>query len=74
MNKPWVGGRASEDREEWMEEVRARCERCCDDKDETSEVQAERIREQRCRGDTLVAWQGRKVQSPSTESFEHEGK
>ena len=28
-----------------MEEVRAHCERCYDDKDETSEVQAQRIRE-----------------------------
>ena len=39
-----VNGRASEDREEWTEEVRAHCGRCYDDKTETPEVQAERIR------------------------------
>ena len=74
VKKLQVDGRASEDREEWMEEVRVHCERCYDDKDDISEVQAERIREQRCRLDTLVAWQGRKVQSPSLLPFEHEGK
>ena len=40
----WVNGKASEDREEWMEEVRAHCERCYDGKDESSKVQGERIR------------------------------
>ena len=60
VKKLWVDGRAGEDREEWMEEVEAHCERCCDDQDKTSQVQAERIREQRCRGDTWAAWQGRK--------------
>ena len=49
-----VAGRSSEDREEWTEEVEAHRERCCDDKDETSEVQAERIR-------SRLAWQGRRV-------------
>ena len=39
----WVNGRASEDRDEWTEEISAHCERCYDDKEETSEVQAERI-------------------------------
>ena len=29
--------------DEWTEEVRAHCERCYDDKEETREVQAERI-------------------------------
>ena len=39
--------KASEDREEWIQEVTALCERCYDDKDETSEVLVERIQEQR---------------------------
>ena len=42
VKKLWVAGRASEDSEEWMEEVKAHCEKWYDDKDETSEVQAER--------------------------------
>ena len=46
FTKLWVNGRASEDRDEWTEEVRAHCENCYDDKMETSEVQAERIRHQ----------------------------
>ena len=45
-----------------MEEVKAHCETCCDNKDETSEVQAGRIRDQRRSGDRLVAWSGRKVE------------
>ena len=61
VEKLWVAGRASEDRQEWAEEVRAHCERCYDDKDETLEVQAERTREQRCRGDSLVAPRGRRA-------------
>ena len=44
ITKLSVNGRDSEDRDEWTEEVRAHCERCYDDKDETLEVQAERIR------------------------------
>ena len=51
VTKLWVNGRATEDRDEWIEEVRAHCEKCSDDKSETLEVQAERIRERRCRGD-----------------------
>ena len=39
-------GRASEDREEWMEEVKGHCERCHDDTDETSQMQEDRIQEQ----------------------------
>ena len=61
ITKLWVNGRASEDRDEWTEEVRAHCERCYDDKEETSEVQAERILSQRRRGDHCVALQGRRV-------------
>ena len=61
VTKLWVNGRASEDGDEWTEEVRAHCERCCDDKEETSEVQAERIRRQRRSGDRRVAHQGRRV-------------
>ena len=61
VKKLRVTGCASEDKEEWMEEVKAHCERCYDDKDENSEVQAERIREQRRGGDCLVTWQGRTV-------------
>ena len=48
--KLWVKGRASEDRDEWTEAVRAHCERCYDDKEETPEVQVERIRRQRISG------------------------
>ena len=29
----WVNGRASDHREEWMEELKAHCERCSDDKE-----------------------------------------
>ena len=39
VKKLWVAGRASQDREEWREEVRAHYERGYDNKDETSEVQ-----------------------------------
>ena len=62
VTKLWVNGRASEDGDEWTEEVRAHCERCNDDKAETSEVQAERIRRQRVSGDRRVALHGRRVQ------------
>ena len=60
--KLWVNGRASEDRDEWAEEVRTHFEKCYDDGIETPEVQAERVRYQRCRGDSLVALQGRQMQ------------
>ena len=60
--KLWINGRVSEDRDEWTEEVRAQCQRCYDDKKETSKVQAERIRDQRSRGDSLAALQDRRVQ------------
>ena len=60
VTKLWVNGRASEDRDEWTEEVRAHCERRYDD-EETSEVQAERIRRQRRSGDRRVAHQGCRV-------------
>ena len=54
VTKLWINGRASEDRDEWTEEVRAHCQKCEDDKTETSEVQAERIRHQRsC---VVTAW------------------
>ena len=42
-------------------ELRKKLGKPGDDKDETSQVQAERIREQRCRGDSLVSCQGRRV-------------
>ena len=61
VTKLWVNGRATEDREEWCEEVRLHCEKCYDDKSETSEKQAERIRVQRCRGDSAVAIHGLRV-------------
>ena len=61
VTKLWVTGRASEDRDEWTEEDRAHCERCCDDKEETLVAQAERIRRQRISGDRRVAPQGRWV-------------
>ena len=62
MTKLWVNGRASEDRDECKEEVRAHCEQCHDDKIETSKVQAERVRYPRGRGDSLIALQGRRIQ------------
>ena len=46
MKRLWINGQASEDREEWMEKVNAHCERCHDDKDETSQMQEDRIQEQ----------------------------
>ena len=58
VTKLWISGRASEDRDEWTEEVRVHCGRCYDDKDETSEVQAEMIRRQRRSGDRCVSHQG----------------
>ena len=30
IRKLWINSRVSEDREEWMEEVIAHCERCCE--------------------------------------------
>ena len=61
VTRLWVNRRASEDRDEWTEEVRAHCERCKDGKAETPEVQAERIRRQRTSGDRHVALHGRRV-------------
>ena len=61
VTKLWVNGRPSQDRDEWTVEVRAHCERCYDDKAETPEVQAERIRRQRISGDRRVIPQGRRV-------------
>ena len=61
VTKLWVNGRASEDRDESTEEVRAHCERCYDDKAETLEVQVERIRRQRSSGDRRLAQEGRLV-------------
>ena len=61
ITKLWVNRRASEDRDEWTEEVKAHCERCYDYKAETLEVQAERIRRQTISGDRRVALQGRRV-------------
>ena len=61
VTKLLVNGRATEDIEEWKEEVKMHCEKCYDDKMETREVQAERIRIQRCRGDFAAADQGRQV-------------
>ena len=61
VTKLWVNGRASEDRDESTEEVRAHCERCYDDKAETLEVQVERIRRQRSSCDRRLAHEGRLV-------------
>ena len=41
VKKFWVNGRATEDREEWCEEVRLHCENSYDDKSETPVVQDE---------------------------------
>ena len=75
VKKLWVNGRASEDREKWMEEEKAHCKRCDDDKEESSEVQTERIREQRRKGDSRVAWSCRKDycrQSPTRTKHDEE--
>ena len=61
VTKLWVNGRASEDRDEWTEEVRAHCERCYDDEEEPLEVQAGRIQRRRRSGDRRVAVQERRV-------------
>ena len=45
----WINGKVSENRDEWMEEVKTHCEGCHDNKDESSQVQEERIQEQRRR-------------------------
>ena len=74
VTKLWVNGRVSEDRDEQTEEVRARCERCYDDKEETSEVQAERIRRQRRSGDRRVAQQGRRVMNTVDKVLRARGK
>ena len=62
VTKLWINGRAREDRDEWTEEVSAHCEKCFDDKTETSEVHTERIRHQRSRGDRLAVLKGRHIQ------------
>ena len=41
VTKFWVNGRATEDREEWCEEVQFHCENSCDDKSETPVVEDE---------------------------------
>ena len=41
VTKLWINGRASEDRDEWAEEMRAHCEKRYHDKTENSEVEAE---------------------------------
>ena len=60
VKRLWINRKASEDREGWVEEAKAHSERCYDDKDETSQMQEERIQEQRQSGDCLE-WTGRKV-------------
>ena len=52
-------GKASEVREEGMGEEQTHCERCHDDKDETSQMQEARVQAQRPRGDSFEAWPGR---------------
>ena len=47
MKRLWINRQATEDREEWMEKRNAHCERCHDDKDETSQLQEDRIQQQR---------------------------
>ena len=62
VTKLWINGRASENRDEWTEEVRAHCERCYDDITETSEVRAEKIQRQRTSGDHRVPFQEHRLQ------------
>ena len=78
INRPvitnlWVNGRASEDGDEWTEEVGAHCERCYDDKEETSEVQAEKIPSQRRRRDHCVAPEGRRLPSDGNAAVSPDG-
>ena len=62
VTKLWINGRSSEYRDEWTEEASAHCKPCYDDKAETSEVQAERIRRKWVSGDRRTALQGRRIQ------------
>ena len=64
VTKLWVNGSATEDGDEWTEEVRAHCKRCYGDKAKTPEVHAERIRRQRLSGDRRVAPHGWRVTIP----------
>ena len=61
VTKLWVNGHASDDRDKWTEEVRTHCERCYDDKAETPEVRAEKIRRQKTSGDQPIGLQERWV-------------
>ena len=74
VTKLWIHVCVSEDRDEWNEEFKINCEKCSDDKSETPEAQAERIREQRCRGDSVVAFQGRQVQKTVNKVLRVRGK
>ena len=49
----------SEVRDEWMEEVKTHCEGCHDNNDESSQVQEERIQEQRRREIVVRRGKGR---------------
>ena len=70
MSQPWFAGRASEDREEWMEDERPTAKECHDD-DETSEVQAEHKDEE----ETVLLFEAvARSKLLSTESFVHVGK
>ena len=53
-------------KEEWTEEVKDHCERCCDDKEEPSEVQDESIDEQKKRADSRKACKEKGWRAPWT--------
>ena len=67
VKRLWINGKAGEDRDEWAKEVKAHSERCCDDKDKTSQMREERIQEPRPRGDCLEAWLEGRLRSLSSE-------
>ena len=56
----WINGKVSEDRDD-DKEVRTHCERCYDDKNESSQVQEERTQEPRRREDGRKAWEGKTI-------------
>ena len=50
IKKLWIMGEPSEDGEEWTEDVREHCSRCCNDVGETSEIQWRRMLARRKEG------------------------
>ena len=61
--KLWINGRVNEDQGAMGRmEMRARCERCFDDEEESTQVQEGRMNEQWARGNSREAWKGERVE------------